>query len=41
MEKQLMNIFVTQNGFNLAEGLFVKYGDFLEFCELLRGEKIQ
>lgn len=36
-----MNILVIGNGFDVAHGLPTKYGDFLEFCELLRGEKIQ
>lgn len=41
VEQRFMNILVIGNGFGLAHGLPTKYGDFLRFCELLRGEKIQ
>lgn len=32
-----MNILVIGNGFDLAHGLPTKYGDFLEFCERVKG----
>ncbi len=36
-EKDFMNILVIGNGFDLAHGLPTKYGDFLEFCERVKG----
>lgn len=36
VEKQLMNILVIGNGFDLAHGLPTKYEHFLEFVKVIR-----
>lgn len=36
VEKRLMNILVIGNGFDLAHGLLTGYGDFLEFCRMVK-----